>query len=64
MNYDRVHAREPSHHVGRWSVGVIESIDERDGHAVVTVHPVASAESEESRDGGGTERDGGGTERD
>jgi len=35
MNHDRVHAREPSHHVDRWSVGVIESIDERDGHCVV-----------------------------
>ncbi|WP_435073824.1 hypothetical protein [Halorubrum sp. HHNYT27] len=42
MNHDRVHAREPSHHVDRWSVGAIESIDERDGHAVVTVRPVAS----------------------
>ena len=43
MNHDRVHAREPSHHVDRWSVGVIESIGERDGHAVLTVRPVASA---------------------
>ncbi|WP_435097841.1 hypothetical protein [Halorubrum sp. N11] len=42
MNHDRVHAREPSHHVDRWSVGVIESIDERDGHCVVTVQPVES----------------------
>ncbi|EMA60329.1 DUF7861 family protein [Halorubrum lipolyticum] len=44
MNHDRVHAREPSHHVDRWSVGVIESIDERDGHCVVTVRPVDSEE--------------------
>ncbi|QWC19053.1 hypothetical protein [Halorubrum sp. 2020YC2] len=44
MNHDRVHAREPSHHVDRWSVGIVESISERDGHCVVTVRPVASAE--------------------
>jgi len=39
MTHDRIHAREPSHHVGRWSVGTIESIGERDGHCVVTVRP-------------------------
>ena len=44
MTHDRVHAREPSHHVDRWSVGVVESIGERDGHCVVTVRPVSSAE--------------------
>ena len=44
MNHDRVHAREPSHHVDRWSVGEIESIGERDGHCIVTVRPVESAE--------------------
>ena len=54
MNHDRVHAREPSHHVDRWSVGVIESIDERDGHAVVTVRPVGS----EGDEGSGTGDDG------
>lgn len=37
VNHDRIHAREPDHHVDRWSEGVIESLDERDGHAVVTV---------------------------
>ncbi|QAU13194.1 hypothetical protein EKH57_10910 [Halorubrum sp. BOL3-1] len=60
MNHDRVHAREPSHHVDRWSVGVIGSIDERDGHCVVTVRPVGSGEekSGENRDGSGTEGDG------
>ncbi|ELZ47553.1 hypothetical protein C463_02276 [Halorubrum californiense DSM 19288] len=41
MNHDRVHAREPSHHVDRWTVGVVESIGERDGHCVVTVRPIA-----------------------
>lgn len=51
MNHDRVHAREPSHHVDRWSVGVIESINERDGHCVVAVRPVESEEgSGESED--------------
>ena len=37
MNHDRIHAREPTHHVDRWSVGTIESVGERDGHCVVTV---------------------------
>ena len=44
MPHDRIHAREPSHHVDRWTVGRIEAIAERDGHAVVTVRP-ASAEA-------------------
>jgi len=39
MPHDRIHAREPSHHVDRWSVGRIESIETRDGHSVVTVQP-------------------------
>ncbi|WP_440764372.1 DUF7861 family protein [Natronorubrum sp. DTA7] len=34
MNHDRIHAREPTHDVDRWSVGTIERIDERDGHCV------------------------------
>lgn len=37
VNHDRIHAREPDHHVDRWEEGVIESIDERDGHCVVAV---------------------------
>ena len=41
MAHDRIHAREPSHHVDRWTPGRIESIAERDGHAVVTVQPMA-----------------------
>ncbi|RLM68335.1 hypothetical protein [Halorubrum sp. Atlit-26R] len=47
MNHDRVHAREPSHHVDRWSEGVVESIGERDGHCVVTVRPVASGDGDD-----------------
>jgi hypothetical protein len=39
MNHDRIHAREPTHHVDRWSAGTIASITERDGHCVVTVEP-------------------------
>lgn len=39
MAHDRIHARRPSHHVDRWSVGRIESIGRRDGHCVVTVRP-------------------------
>lgn len=37
MSHDRIHAREPTHHLERWSVGTIESVKERDGHCVVTV---------------------------
>jgi len=37
MNYDRIHAREPTHDIERWSTGIIESIDHRDGHCFVTV---------------------------
>lgn len=39
MAHDRIHAREPTHHVDRWTRGTIESVGERDGHCVVTVHP-------------------------
>jgi hypothetical protein len=35
--HDRIHAREPTHHVDRWTVGTVASVDERDGHCVVTV---------------------------
>ena len=37
MNHDRIHAREPTHDIERWSTGIIESIDHRDGHCFVTV---------------------------
>jgi len=39
VNHDRIHAREPSHHRERWSVGTVTDIAERDGHCVVTVTP-------------------------
>ena len=39
MVHDRIHAREPSHHRDRWSVGTVESVAERDGHWVVRVVP-------------------------
>jgi len=39
MDHDRIHAREPSHHVDRWTPGTIESIETRDGHCVVGVRP-------------------------
>ena len=51
MNHDRVHARAPSHHVDRWSEGVVESVDERDGHCVVTVRPGGSTAAEDEREG-------------
>lgn len=59
MNHDRVHARAPSHHVDRWSVGVVESIGERDGHCVVTVRPVGSTDTEDAREGESEEADSG-----
>ena len=37
MNQDRIHAREPTHHRDQWTVGTIESIEERDGHCIVSV---------------------------
>ena len=37
--HDRIHAREPTHDIERWSTGTIESIGQRDGHCVVTVSP-------------------------
>lgn len=37
MDHDRIHAKEPTHHRDRWSVGIIENVAERDGHYVVTV---------------------------
>jgi hypothetical protein len=39
VKHDRIHTREPSHHVDRWSVGTVEAAEERDGHCVVTVRP-------------------------
>jgi len=35
--HDRIHAKEPTHDIDRWSVGTIEAIGERDGHCVVDV---------------------------
>jgi len=37
MNHDRLHAREPTHDIDRWSTGTIEAVDQQDGHCVVTV---------------------------
>jgi len=37
MDHDRLHARQPTHDVERWSEGTVESVGTRDGHRVVTV---------------------------
>lgn len=37
MDHDRIHARKPTHDIERWSTGTVESVDERDGHCVVTL---------------------------
>jgi hypothetical protein len=39
MNHDRIHSREPQQDPQRWSRGVIDSLQETDGHCVVTVEP-------------------------
>jgi hypothetical protein len=46
VTHDRIHAREPTHHVDRWTRGVIEAVGERDGHCVVTVEPAGGADRE------------------
>ncbi|KTG29475.1 DUF7861 family protein [Haloferax profundi] len=35
MPHDRIHAREPTHDVDRWTEGTVEAVEERDGHWVV-----------------------------
>jgi len=37
MNHDRLHARQPTHDLERWSTGTVEAVEQRDGHCVVTV---------------------------
>lgn len=37
MNHDRLHAREPTHDLDRWSTGTVDAVDQQDGHCVVTV---------------------------
>ena len=39
MVHDRLHAREPTHDLDRWSTGVVVGIAQRDGHCVVSVEP-------------------------
>jgi len=37
MNHDRLHARKPTHDLERWSTGTVDSVENRDGHCIVTV---------------------------
>lgn len=37
MAHDRIHAREPTHDLERWSVGTVEGIEQRDGHGVFEI---------------------------
>jgi hypothetical protein len=46
MDHDRIHARRPTHDRDRWSTGTVESVTERDGHAVVTVETTAGVSVE------------------
>ncbi|PSQ45445.1 hypothetical protein BRD17_01360 [Halobacteriales archaeon SW_7_68_16] len=39
MTHDRIHARKPELDTERWAAGRIETIEDRDGHVVVTVRP-------------------------
>ncbi len=41
MAHDRIHAREPTHDLERWSVGVIDGVEQRDGHGVFEVRTAA-----------------------
>ncbi|WP_323676186.1 hypothetical protein [Halorubellus sp. PRR65] len=47
MTHDRIHAREPTHHVDRWTRGVVRRTEERDGHCVVTVEPAEGGDVSE-----------------
>ena len=35
--HDRIHAREPTHDRDRWATGTVRSLEQRDGHCVITV---------------------------
>ena len=37
MAHDRLHARKPTHDLERWSTGIVDAVDQRDGHCIVTV---------------------------
>ncbi len=37
MAHDRLHARKPTHNLERWSTGIVDAVDQRDGHCIVTV---------------------------
>lgn len=50
MSHDRVHA-QPPHDPENWRVGTVQSVSERDGHAVFTVRPGSDAPVTDSTDG-------------
>jgi hypothetical protein len=37
MPHDRLHAREPTHDLERWSIGTVDAVEQRDGQCIVTV---------------------------
>ena len=37
VTHDRIHAREPTHHVDRWSIGTVETPDGEAVELVVTL---------------------------
>lgn len=39
MDHDRIHAQQPQKDPERWDSGVVDAVEERDGHCVVTVRP-------------------------
>lgn len=55
MTHDRIHAREPAHDRDRFTVGVIEALEEGDGHCVVTVTPARATPGDEAGDDGPAE---------
>jgi hypothetical protein len=39
MDHDRIHAQKPQTDPERWTSGIVDAVEERDGHCVVTVVP-------------------------
>lgn len=48
MNHDRIHARAPKTDPESWQTGTLTALTERDGHAVFTVTPTESPQSDDS----------------
>lgn len=45
MDHDRIHSVQPQKDPERWESGIVDAVQERDGHCVVTVIPDDGDES-------------------